>query len=935
MFKKPKNKSASAAPKPSLSRSAASPQKPKKADKSKPIKRSANGLYSNLAYRHNKKAVKADLRARKKAEDLASLPKSPIPRFFAKLHPKRVFHYWFSKEGFFRFLKILAFLLLIGIILVGGLFLYFKKDLDKIRPEELAARVSNSVNTYLDRNGVVLWEDKGDGDYRLIAEADEISTYMRQATVAIEDRNFYNHPGVDIKGLTRAVYLTFTGQAVQGGSTLTQQLIKQVYFMDEATSVDRGGIARKIKELILSLEVEKMYDKEQIITMYMNESSYGGRRNGVEAGAQAYFGKSAKDLTLAESALLAAIPNNPSVLNPYNTAGNKRLLERQRYTLDVMAELGYITAEEAEAAKAEEILATILPEQNQYENIKAPHFVLEVKRQLEEKFGMKTIRAGGYTITTTLDYRIQEVAEAAVAKGTEYFYTNAADNIALSSVDVETAQVIAMVGSAGWNIPEYGQTNATLTLLEPASTIKPILDYAPLFVQREGQNWGPGSILRDENIDSIYCAGNVGKCSLNNASRQTYGDVTIRQALAGSLNRPAVKALYINGAEKSLEVAHALGDVSYCADQNIYLSAAIGGGCGVRQIEHANAYASLARGGVYKPASYYLEVKNSSDEIIDQWIDVEGEQAVDEQVAYMVTDILKDADARRFVFGSMSSGVGFNVPGVLTAAKTGTTENGSGSAKDSWLMSYSTSLSTGVWTGKHDGKPLKSDSHTVAFQVGGTFMENAHKILIEDGSYEKNRDFTRPAGIQELTVNGKTDVWPSWYSKNTSGISKETLVFDSITKKLATECTPPETRVEVEVSKMIDPMTKNEIWLTGEYNKDEPDDLHQCSDIRPRVLSVTTTQIGGSSTETSSETNTPAENANNTPAAKSYRIVISLERGTFDMSGYEISLDGEVVASGAVSGATLSIDTQKDFQKVKVTITDTAGYVTSVSANKT
>jgi len=905
---------------PQLSR-AQTPQKPQKPAKTpKTAKRTSSSLYTNLSYRRN---LKADLRSRKKAEDLAKLPKAPIPRFFAKLHPKRVFKYWFSRDGLLRILKITAFFGLLAIIFLGGLFLYFKKDLDKIRPEELSARVSNSVNTYLDRNGTVLWEDKGDGDYRLVVESDEISTYMRQATVAIEDRNFYNHPGVDLKGLTRAVLLTLTKQSVQGGSTLTQQLIKQVYFFDEATSADRGGITRKIKELILSLEVEKMYDKEQIITMYMNESSYGGRRNGVEAGARAYFGKSAQDLSLAESALLASIPNNPSFFNPYNANGNKRLLERQHYTIDVMLELGYVTKEEADEAKAVDILSTILPEESQYKNIKAPHFVLEVKKQVEEKFGMKTIRAGGYTITTTLDYRAQQVAEASVARGTEYFKTNGADNIALSSVDVETAQVIAMVGSAGWDIPGYGQTNATLSLLEPASSIKPILDYAPLFEQRNGQNWGPGSVLRDEDINAIYCAGNVGKCSISNASRQTYGDFTIRQSLAGSLNRPAVKALYINGKEKSLEVAHALGDLSYCAGQPIYLSAAIGGGCGVRQVEHANAYATLARGGVYKPLSYYLEVKNSSGDIIDSWVDVEGERAVHEETAYMITDILSDVESRKLIFGSMATGVGFNVPGVFTAAKTGTTENGMGSAKDSWLLSYSPVLATAVWNGKHDGSPLRTDSHTVAFQVGGKYMEDVHKILAEDGKYTPMQQFVRPAGIQVLTVNGRTDIWPSWYNNKTSGISKETLAFDSITKKLATECTPPETKIEVEVSKMIDPMTKNEVWLTGEYIQEESDDLHQCTDIRPKVLSVSTTPVGG----------TPVD-PEDPSVPVSYRITAYLERGTFDLTDYDLEVDGEVISSGAISGATIVVDTQKDFQKAKVTIRDSAGYTTTVSASR-
>ena len=357
--------------------------------------------------------------------------------------------------------------------------------------------------------------------------------------------------------------------------------------------------------MILAIEVEKMYSKEQIITMYLNESPYGGRRNGVESAAQAYFGKSAKDLTLAEASLLAAIPNNPAVLNPYNTYGNEALIARQQKTLNVMCEMGYITEQERDEAKAVNVLDTILPETGQYENIKAPHFVLEVKKQLEEKYGMKTMRAGGFTIKTTLDIRAQEMAEAAVAEGAKYTYMNKSDNIAMSAVDVETGQVIAMVGSIDWKKDIYGELNATTSNLEPGSTIKPILDYGPLFMQRDGQNYGPGSILKDENIDKLYCGGYSGSsCMLRNASNKFNGNITIRKSLGNSLNIPAVKALYINGVQNSLEIAHKLGDWSYCADRDeasYGLAIGIGSGCGVKGVEHANAYASISRGGVYKP----------------------------------------------------------------------------------------------------------------------------------------------------------------------------------------------------------------------------------------------------------------------------------------------------------------------------------------------
>ena len=386
-------------------------KKKKEQERKKAAKRDMKnmGFFERMRY---KRKLRRDREARRRAEDLATLPKQPILRFFAHLSPKRVFHYWFSLRGLKTFLKFCFACMLLGIIFVGALFFYFKKDVADIKLSNIV--ISETVNRYLDRNGVVLWEDTGTENYRLVVEGEEMSDYVRQATISIEDKNFYSHPGVDFTGLLRAVLATASGKSVQGGSTLTQQLIKQIYFADEAASENRGGIPRKIKELILAVELEKMYDKEQILTMYLNESPYGGRRNGVESAAQTYFGKSAKDLTLAESALLAAIPNNPAVLNPYNEYGNEMLIARQQKVLDRMAEYGYITAEEAEEAKAVDILATVRPEASQYENILAPHFVLEVKRQLEEKYGYSTMRTGGFTIKTTIDARAQQIAEDAV-----------------------------------------------------------------------------------------------------------------------------------------------------------------------------------------------------------------------------------------------------------------------------------------------------------------------------------------------------------------------------------------------------------------------------------------------------------------------------------------------------------------------------------------
>ncbi len=870
----------------------------------KHAKNKSMNTYSSLVYRSK---VKKDKKAKKRAEDLATLPKEPVKRFLMHFHPKRVFHYWFSMRGLKTFLKIVAATILILIITIGALFLYYKKDLDQIQLDEL--KVTDTVNTYLDRNGEVLWEDKGDGDYRLVVEGDEISTYMRQATVAIEDRNFYNHNGIDLWGLIRAGFSTITGKSVQGGSTLTQQLIKQVYFSDEAKDRGLSGIPRKIKEAILAIELEKMYDKEQIITMYLNESPYGGRRNGVESGAQTYFGKSAKDLTLAESAFLAAIPNNPAVLNPYNEYGHEALIWRQQYTLDVMAELGYITKEEAEEAKKVNILDTIKPETNQYDNIKAPHFVLEVKDMLEEKYGVKTMRAGGFTIKTTLDYRAQQMAEQAVANGAALMSQNGSDNIALASVDVGTGQVIAMVGSADWNIPGYGEVNAATSQLEPGSSIKPIVDYGPLFMQREGQNYGPGSILKDENIDSIYCAGYTGTCALRNYTGTWYGNVTIRRALAGSLNIPAVKAMYINGVENSVKVAQQLGEKSYCASDSFAggLSVAIGSGCTVTPVEHANAYASIARGGVYKDLAYVLELKNSSGDVIESWTDSEGERVYDEQVAYMLSSILSDANARSITFGSQGSSFGFVVPNVWTAVKTGTSTTSNASvAKDSWMVDYSPVIATAVWNGNHDGSGLSNSSNNLVRRVIADYVEPVHtQLYASEGKWTANQAIQQPAGMQRLTVNGQTDIWPSWYNSKTSGVTTETLTFNKYTHKLASSCTPADQKVSVEVTKTVDPITRREIYNVPEpYNRDETDD---CAYKGPTVSIYNTVKDG----------------------KKTLSAVVT--KGSADLKSFALVVDGNTEESGAVSGTSLKFKYEPTGKEkvVKIVITDSNGYEAS------
>lgn len=874
-----------------------------------PKKSSKNNLslYANLAH---KRQTKKDLRAREKAEYLASLPKNPVLRFFARLHPKRVFKYWFSKKGLFMALKIVGVMILIGVISVAGLFVYFQKDLNQIRPEELSKRVQTTVSKYYDRNGELLWEDKGTGDYKLVVNSSEMSDWAKKATVAIEDRDFYKHKGISISGILRALVNNFKGGATQGGSTLTQQLIKQVYFADESAERGLAGIPRKIKEMILSIEVERMYSKDEIIALYLNESPYGGRRNGIQSGAQTYFGKNAKDLNLAESALLAAIPNNPAVYNPYNKQFNKSLIERQHKVLNDMVEMGYISKSEADEAKKFDILASIKPEQDQYANMKAPHFVQEVKKRLEEDLGVKIVRAGGLNIKTTLDLRAQNIAESSVASGVNTLYISGADNIALTSVDVATGQVIAQVGSVDYNKDGYGQTNAATSTLDPGSSIKPILDYASLFSETETA-YTPGTILRDENIDALYCGGNSGSCQLRNATRKFYGNVPIRFSLGNSLNIPAVKALSIVGVKKGLKTAHALGDLSYCSNnENAGLSAAIGGGCSVRQDEHTNAYASLARGGNYKPLSYIIKVENSSGEVLKEWKDSPS-RAIDEQAAYMVTDILADSSARTAVFGGQARSFGFLVPNVWTASKTGTTDDSKGNAKDSWMMGYSPVVATGVWSGNHNGAALRSGDNTTVRRVMNDYMYGVHHNVYQaDGKWKIGDKVARPSGIKSCSVGGRVDICPSWWDNKKSNSFSEEMEFDSISKKKATQCTPDSAKVKLVVHKTTDPVTKKvEIIAPEGYSASSEDDVHNCDDAKPIINSL-------------SYSNHSAGN---------YRIVASISQGKFAIQSVSVKVDGVEVSSAVPSDGKLSVDYSfnRSGQTVSIEITDAGGYKTT------
>lgn len=870
----------------------------------KPKTRKSNSkrmsVYANLV---SKRRSKKDANSRKKAEYLATLPKHPVKRFFYRLHPKRFFGYWFSKRGLAMMLKIGGVSLILAVIFVGSLFAYYRKDIDKIRPGEIAKRVQTTVTKYYDRNDVLLWEDKGTDNYKLVVESDELSDWLKFATIAIEDKEYMKHNGVSLSGLTRAFFSNLQGNQVQGGSTLTQQLVKQVFFAKE--SGDRGitGIPRKIKETILAVEVERMYDKDQILALYLNESPYGGRRNGAESAAQTYFGKPAKDLTIAEAALLASIPQNPTRFDPYNTEGHEALLSRQHTTLKYMAEQGYITQAQADEAIAYPILDNLKPLTDQLDNIKAPHFVLMVRDSLRSELGDSVVGQGGLTIKTTLDWRIQEKLEQEI---TGFFDTGGPasrdiSNAAATIEDTQTGQIVALAGSRGFKYPGFGQDNAANAFIQPGSTIKPLV-FAQLMKDKgkDQQNYGSGSILRDENIDKIYGA------KLNNWDNRFMGNISIRSSIALSRNTPAVKAMYISGIEETITGIREMGNQGYCQPEEaaggLFLSSAIGA-CGSKGIDLVNAYATLASMGSYKPVATVLEVINNQGDSLKKWKD-ESQQVLDPQVAYIINDILADQRAAASLHGFNATAV----PGVRTSVKSGTSDKDS-KPKDLWIASYSPVLAMGLWLGNSDTSIIRDVNSAYGMPIVRGVMSYAHQdIYGSEGKWSAETWFPRPEGVQQVGA----ELYPSWWNKN-QGRSNAKMTFDRVSKKRANDCTPPDARIEIDVTKMIDPITKKDVFLSPDgYDSTKEDDAHSCEDSKPSISSVDVRGNGNNRT-----------------------IKFSVDAGKFGISSVEVLLNGSVVANFDRDGRQ-EVDlklTGSGEQSVTINVRDQGYYTASRTEN--
>lgn len=591
---------------------------------------------------------------------------------------------------------------LFGAIVLLIMFAWYSRSLPN--PDEILAReVSQSTKIY-DRTGEHLLYEIAPEERRTLVTIEEIPDIVEKATIAAEDRSFYEHSGISIKGILRAVFsnIIHLDPTGQGASTITQQFVKKAVLYDDQT------IARKIKEIIIALALEKKFEKDQILQLYLNEIPYGGTNYGVESASQAYFDKSVRDVTLGEAATLAAIPNRPSTLinNP------DLLVDRRNWILDGMVDEGYISQEEADAAKAEDNTLKI-----SLNNIEAPHFVLWVKELLEEKYDPTMVETGGLKVVTTLDYDKQIIAEEAVRNGvTAYGASYGFTGSGLLAMDPKTGQILSMVGSPDYFNDEIaGQVNVTTRPLQPGSSIKPIV-YAAAFER----GYTPNTLLWDVNTTFPTA---TGPYEPKNYDFGEHGVVSMRKALQGSLNIPAVKTLYLVGIENALKFAQRLGYSTLNDPSQVGLSMVLGG-AEVELIDHTAAYAVFANGGTYHEPVAILKVEKPDGEVLEEWKAEEhvGNQAISANLAATMSNVLSDNGARAYVFGPNNY---LTLGGRPVAAKTGTTNE----YKDAWTMGYTPSLVTGVWVGNADGTKMNrgADGSKIAAPIWNEYMSRSLK----------------------------------------------------------------------------------------------------------------------------------------------------------------------------------------------------------------
>lgn len=571
-----------------------------------------------------------------------------------------------------------------------------------------------------DRNGELLYT-MYDDENRTLVPISKISPSLIQATVAIEDKDFYNHPGFSVTGIARALYENFQGESVQGGSTITQQLVKNRLLSNEKT------YRRKIRELLLSVLAERSYTKDQILEMYLNTANYGGSTYGIEAASQRYFGKPASELDLAESALLAGLPQRPTAYSPFGPTPDLAQM-RQQEVLRRMQEDGYISPEQAQAAMSDSL--TLI---NSETEIRAPHFVMYVRQLLADKYGEDALLTDGLQVKTTLDLQTQEQAQAIVSKEVASLLRMRISNGAALVTNPQTGEVLAMVGSINYfDVANDGQVNVVLRPRQPGSSIKP-LTYAMALANGSTMN----TLINDSPIS--YNFPGSPPYAPKNYDGKFHGMVTLKEALANSYNIPAVKMLASVGISNFIDRSEEMGITTWGDRSRFGLSLTLGGG-EVRMLDLATAYGVFANEGSRVDPNPIIEITNARGETLYRNECVldgkcQSEQVYDEKVAYLITNILSDNKARTPAFGALST---LTIPGHEVAVKTGTTN----SMRDNWTVGYTTDRLVAVWVGNNDNTPM---SYVASGITGASPIWN--NIIRTQLPVDASHTFSIPAGL--------------------------------------------------------------------------------------------------------------------------------------------------------------------------------------------
>jgi 1A family penicillin-binding protein len=611
--------------------------------------------------------------------------------------------------------------LFLGVLALGFLFFFYvTKDLPD--PTLLENRqVLESTKIY-DRTGqVLLYEIHGE-EKRTTLTLDQIPDYAKQATIAIEDEEFYSHAAIDIRGIIRAFWINLKhGRISQGGSTITQQLAKKAFLSDDRT------LTRKARELILATRLEKNYSKEEILGFYLNQVPYGGNAYGIEAAAQTFFKKSAVELSLAEAALLASLPNAPSYYSPWGYHVDE-LMARKNFVLEKMFQLGYIDQEAKERAQSEKFVFA-----ERADIIRAPHFVIAVQEQLNKKYGESFVETGGLEVITTLNWELQQLAEKVVTEGVarnEELYEGR--NGALVAEDPKTGQILALVGSRNYfDTENEGNFNvATQGLRQPGSAMKPFA-----YIAAFEKGFTPDTVVFD--LPTEFAANNP-NCPLivdflndrdecyhpENFDDRFRGPVTLREGLAQSINIPSIKTLYLAGLDNTLRVARSFGLTTLTERSRYGLSLVLGGG-EVYLSDLVGAYSVLANDGTKNPSVLLLEVtrkRNGKKETLEKY-ENRATKVIDPVYVRMINDVLSDIETRSGLFSSSLNLTIF--PDHEVALKTGTTND----YRDAWALGYTPSLVVGVWAGNNDNTPMKQRGSSIlaAIPMWNNFMRAALK----------------------------------------------------------------------------------------------------------------------------------------------------------------------------------------------------------------